>query len=140
MLVYVLLFNARTENEGIHTLKIEERNVVLMFENEDDATRFGLMLEAQDFPSAAVERFEDSEIEEFCQEAGYECKLVPEGALATPPESNVDRTDWDPEAPPEAGQPQGRATVEPAAAEPDTAPGFSQSELDRIRRQLEGLL
>ncbi|HEY9763605.1 MAG TPA: DUF3110 domain-containing protein [Trichocoleus sp.] len=129
MVVYVLLFNARTENEGIHTLKIEDRNVVLMFENEDDATRFGLMLEAQDFPPATVESFEPDEIEEFCQSAGYECKQVPEGALAMPPESNVEKTDWDPNADPE------EVTVSP-----EEAPDFSQTELDRIRRQLENLL
>lgn len=128
MVVYVLLFNARTENEGIHTLKIEDRNVVLMFENEDDAIRFGLMLEAQDFPPATVESFDPEEIEEFCQTAGYECKQVPEGALAMPPESNVEKTDWDPETAPEG------TTVD--SDETD----FSQSELDRIRRQLENLL
>ncbi|HEY9735090.1 MAG TPA: DUF3110 domain-containing protein [Trichocoleus sp.] len=139
MLVYVLLFNARTENEGIHTLKIEDRNIVLMFENEDDATRFGLMLEAQDFPSAAVERFEDSEIEEFCQEAGYECKLVPEGALATPPESSVERTDWDPDAPPETRRSLDSKPLGQVENSSDES-GFSQSELDRIRQQLEGLL
>lgn len=129
MVVYVLLFNARTENEGIHTLKIEDRNVVLMFENMDDATRFGLMLEAQDFPPATVESFEPDEIEEFCQTAGYECKRVPEGALAMPPESNVEKTDWDPEAAPEDVV----MTLEEAS-------DFSQNELDRIRKQLENLL
>jgi hypothetical protein len=58
MRVFVLLFNARTENEGIHTVRVGDaegslpgvgRNQVLMFESEDDATRFALMLEAQDF-------------------------------------------------------------------------------------------
>jgi len=130
MMVYVLLFNARTENEGIHTLKVSDRNVVLMFENEDDATRFGLMLEAQDFPEAAVEAFDAKDIEEFCQTAGYECKLVPEGTLAVPPETVVDRTDWDPN-----GQP-----AETTRSSPDNAEEFSQAELDSIRQRLEGLL
>ncbi|MBE9177725.1 DUF3110 domain-containing protein [Oculatella sp. LEGE 06141] len=127
MQVFVLLFNARTENEGIHTLKVGDRNVVLMFESEEDATRFGLMLEAQDFSNPAVERFEDDEIEEFCREAGYECKLVPEGMLAVPPDQNVDVTDW---------QPEGTKATQPESSESE----FSDSELDRIRRQLEGLL
>ena len=133
MLVYVLLFNARTENEGIHTLKDRDRNVVLMFENEDDATRFGLLLEAQDFPSPSVESFELEDIEEFCQGAGYDYTLVPEGALAVPPESNVDKTDWDPDAAPDE-----RPSPAPSSAQ--EKPEFSESELDRIRRQLEDLL
>lgn len=125
MRVFVLLFNARTENEGIHTLKVDDQNVVLMFESEDDATRYGLMLEAQDFATPTIESFESEEIEEFCQGTGYECRLVPDGALAVPPEGNVDQTDW---------QPNG----ESAPSEKPTE--FSDSELEQIRRKLEGLL
>ncbi|NMF83567.1 DUF3110 domain-containing protein [Nodosilinea sp. P-1105] len=130
MVVYVLLFNARTENEGIHTLKVDDHDVVLMFENEDDATRFGLMLEAQDFPEATVEAIDQAEIEEFCQDAGYDCKLVPEGALAVPPDRSVEATDWNPDAPPEP-QP---------TAEKEAANTLSQQELDRLRQQFEKLL
>ncbi|MBD3882396.1 DUF3110 domain-containing protein [Phormidium tenue FACHB-886] len=126
MQVYVLLFNARTENEGIHTLKVGDQNVVLMFESEDDATRYGVMLEAQDFASPAVEGFDSEEIEAFCTEAGYECRLVPEGMLAVPPETNVEQPDWNPEG-------------EPSEADPSPS-GFSNTELDQIRKRLEGLL
>ena len=127
MKVFVLLFNARTENEGIHTIKVidadrQERDVVLMFESEDDATRFGLMLEAQDFPMPTVEVFDSQEIEEFCQQADYEYELIPKGALALPPESNVDETDWQ----------KGR--------KPKDDVEIPQTELDRIRKRLEGLL
>lgn len=141
MNVFVLLFNAGTDNEGIHTLKVGDRNVVLMFEAEDDATRYGLMLEAQDFSSPKVETFEADEITEFCQGADYDYKLVPEGALAVPPETNLEQTDWQKDAPA-----QGRGEVgpgsSPAASEEDSEPasGLPYSELDRIRRQLEGLL
>jgi hypothetical protein len=118
--VYVLLFNARTENEGIHTIQIGDRQKVLMFESEDDATRFAMMLEAQDFPEATVEEMEAEEIEEFCRSANYDSELISEGMLAVPPESNVEQTDWQPEA--------------DKIEEPEI------SDLDRIRRQLEGLL
>ncbi|MEO0455064.1 MAG: DUF3110 domain-containing protein [Cyanobacteria bacterium P01_A01_bin.114] len=134
MQVFVLLFNARTENEGIHTLQVGDRNVVLMFEEEDDAIRFAGLLEAQDFPEAAVEAFEAEEIEEFCEGAGYEAKLIPVGTLMVPPEQNVDATDWDPEAAPDQ---VGQTTSGPVAAEKSE---ISDSELDRIRQRLEKLL
>ncbi|MCT7949534.1 DUF3110 domain-containing protein [Ancylothrix sp. C2] len=123
MRVFVLLFNTGTENEGIHTLKDlrSERNKVLMFESEDDATRFGVLLEAQDFFNPSVESVDSEEVKEFCRSADYDWEIVPEGALAVPPETNVDQTDWQKEQRREAGE-------------------MSQSELDRIRRQLEGLL
>ncbi|AOX03915.1 hypothetical protein BJP34_34805 [Moorena producens PAL-8-15-08-1] len=118
--VYVLLFNARTENEGIHTIQIDDRQTVLMFEEEDDATRFALLLEAQDFPTATVEAIDLEEIEEFCQSAGYDSELVTEGMLAMPPETNLEKTDW---------QPDIKKTEQPEL-----------SDLERIRRQLENLL
>lgn len=129
MRVFVLIFNARTENEGIHTVRIGDpeaalpgagRNQVLMFESEDDATRFALMLEAQDFPTATVEAMDSEEIKEFCESADYDWELIPDGALALPPETNVEQTDWQPEE------------QKPA--------DISDSELDSIRRKLEGLL
>ncbi|MDX2098904.1 MAG: DUF3110 domain-containing protein [Leptolyngbyaceae cyanobacterium bins.59] len=125
MRVFVILFNARTENEGIYSVKLtdpegQDHNVVLMFESEDDAIRYSLMLEAQDFPPSTIEAIESEEVEEFCAGAGFECELVAEGELAVPPESNVDETDWQPET--------------------KTPEEISAAELERIRRRLEGLL
>lgn len=129
MQVYVLLFNAGTDNEGIHSLQAGGRNTVLMFENQDDAIRFGLMLEAQDFPVPTVEVFDDDEIKEFCAGAGFDCKLIPSGALMMPPETNVEQTDW---------QSEGRYNDE----EPPTADEsrLSNEELNDIRQRLERLL
>lgn len=125
MRVYVLLFNVGTDNEGLHSLKIMPpeaedgipKDVVLAFEEEDDATRFGLLLEAQDFPTPTVEGIERAEIEDICLSAGYELQFVPEGTLAVPPEVNVEETDW-------------QVDRQPPAI----------SDLDLIRQQLENLL
>ncbi len=134
MRVFVLLFNAGTDNEGIHTLKLKDgdRDVILMFESEDDAARYGLMLEAQDFLSPAVECLESEEIDEFCKDSAYESILVPEGTLALPPETNLQNTDWHLEG-------AKRPAMNDAAMN-DAAPDFSDSELERFRQRLEGLL
>jgi Protein of unknown function (DUF3110) len=134
MKVFVLLFNAGTENEGIHTIRIGEHNLVLIFEQEDDATRYALLLEAQDFPVPTVEVMEQAEIEEFCEGTGYEGRFVPAGfvpqtdderLLLAPPETNLEETDWQVDAKP---------TLQ---SEPEVE---SESELERLRRKLEGLL
>jgi hypothetical protein len=138
MRVFVLLFNAGTDNEGIHTLKIGDRNIVLMFEQQDDAERYALMLEAQDFGNPSVECFEREDIEEFCTGAGYTCKVVHEGALELPPEANVDTPDWQPGQDPKA-VPNPDSDFADIAAEQDEYE-LSPAELDRIRRQLEGLI
>lgn len=132
MRVYILLYNVGTENEGIHTLKSGDRNVILMFESEDDATRYALLLEAQDFPSPSVEAVDSEEIEEFCQDSPYEFKMIEPGTLAIPPETNIEDPDWDEEGNyPEDYQ-------EKESTESDSE--MSKKQLDSIRQRLEGLL
>lgn len=122
MRVFVLIFNPGTANEGIHSVRIGDRNKVLMFESEDDATRFALMLEAQDFPTPTPEAMDAEEIKEFCESAGYDWELVPENSdLVMPPETNLEETDWKPDSEQSQGE-------------------LSNAELDSIRRKLEGLL
>ncbi|MBS0015831.1 MAG: DUF3110 domain-containing protein [Arthrospira sp. SH-MAG29] len=128
MKVYVLLFNAGTDNEGIHTIQMGDRNKVLMFEEEDDALRFGGLLEAQDFPSPCIEAIDDDEIKEFCRSVDYDWELIPSGALAIPPENNVEELEW---------EKQGKTQDERDSEESSE---FPSDELDSIRRRLEGLL
>jgi Protein of unknown function (DUF3110) len=128
MRVYVILFNARTDNEGIHSVRAEGHDLIYMFADEDDATRYAMMLEAQDLPSPAVEPLDSQEIEEFCADSKYECVLIEQGMLVVPPENNVTDTDWQADG-------QHRKTTE--TADEDAS---SDVDYDRIRRQLEGLL
>ncbi len=115
MAVYVLIYNAGSDNEGIHSLKVQGEDTILMFEDEDDALRFATLLEAQDFPVPTVEPIDPEEVQWFCQEHGFHCQRVPRGALVIPPPTNLDKTDWQPERTP-------------------------SEELDEIRRRLERLL
>ena len=128
MLVYILLFNANTDDEGIHTVQRGERNTILMFQEEEDAVRFAMMLEAQDFPEPVVEAIDSEEIKLFCQKANYDWEFVEPGQLALPPETNLEQTDWETQ--------KERSAIE-ADAEDSS---MSANELDKIRDRLEGLL
>ncbi len=138
MPVHVLLFEAGTDNEGIHSLELNGRTVVLLFEERDDAERYAGLLEAQDFPVPSVEAIEREEMELFCGQAGYEARFVPSGFLPSspeerlliaPPERNMDLTHWKDE-PSRSVAPQ------------DSGDGSSpeRAELEAFRRRLEGLL
>jgi len=59
-------------------------------------------------------------LREFCESADYDWELILDGALALPPENNVEQTDWQ--------------------ADEQKQADISDSELDSIRRKLEGLL
>lgn len=137
MRVYILLYNAGTDNEGIHTLQIGERNQVLMFQEQEDAERYALMLEAQDFPTPTVEPIDDEEVKAFCRNADYDFQLVESGKLAVPPETNLDPTDWNET---ENISERNTNTSELVESSESEKSAMSNEELDRIRNQLEGLL
>ena len=144
MRVHVLLFDAGTDSEGIHSLEIGGRTVVLLFENPDDAERYAGLLEAQDFPVPSIEALDRVEVEAFCSEAGYEPRFIETGFLPgsdeerlfiSPPESNRDVSRWKEEIDAETSNDSddgGKSDSESAVT--------SSPELDELRQQLEGLL
>jgi hypothetical protein len=140
MSVHVLLFDAGSDNEGIHSLELNGNTVVLLFEDRDDAERYAGLLEAQDFPAPSVEAIDRTEMEEFCSSAGYEARFVPAGflpqtpedrLLIAPPEKNMDVSSWR-----EQDDPDQSGILDPAA----DAISSGNTELEDFRRRLEGLL
>ena len=89
MLVHVLLYKVGNEEEGIHSIDIKGKTIVLMFEDSDDAERYCGLLEAQDFPTPSVEELTRRDIEAFCFEAGYEARYVEKGFI--PGKSPIDK-------------------------------------------------
>lgn len=136
--MHVLLFDPGSDQEGIHSLELGGRTVVLLFEDPDDAERYAGLLEAQDFPVPCVEALDREELESFCAQAGYEARFVPAGfhpeseedrLLIAPPARNMDTSSWKEDhssASPEEPQGSGAAAPDP--------------ELEAFRRRLEGLL
>ena len=101
--VFVLLYNSGTDKEGIHSIELKGRTIVLMFEEKDDATRYCGLLEAQDFPLPTVEMINIEEIKDFCIQLDYEYRLVeknfvPKSAedrlLISPPQKNLEVQNW----------------------------------------------
>ena len=104
MKIFVLLYNSGTDKEGIHSIELKGRTIVLTFEDKDDATRYCGLLEAQDFPIPTVEIIDLQEIKDFCTKLDYECKLVEKNfvpktdedrLLISPPQKNLEVDNWD---------------------------------------------
>ncbi|NMF56583.1 DUF3110 domain-containing protein [Pseudanabaena yagii] len=127
MQVWVLLFNANTDNEGIYTLEIDGDNIVVAFEQEDDAIRYAGLLEAQDFLSPTVESIDSEDLEAFCRESDYDLNIVPTEGLLVPPEKNVDKTDWSKDLEKDQSEPEEEIIVEDPV-------------IAMMRRRLENLL
>ncbi|MDX1977779.1 MAG: DUF3110 domain-containing protein [Pseudanabaenaceae cyanobacterium bins.68] len=122
--MWILLYNSGTDNEGIYARYEGGKNTVIAFDQEDDALRYSVMLEAQDFPEPKIERISETELRQFCLESNLSLLVISPTDLVLPPEQNLEQTDWQPN----------RARVE----EPESE--FSAEQLDRLRLRLEGLL
>ena len=103
MNIFVLLYYMGTDKEGIHSIELKGRTIVLMFEEKEDAERYCGLLEAQDFPIPSVEMINIDEIRDFCNKLDSECKLVeknfvPKTAedrlLISPPQKNLEGDKW----------------------------------------------
>lgn len=143
--VHVLLFDAGGDQEGIHSLELGGRTVVLLFEDPDDAERYAGLLEAQDFPVPSVEALDRRELEQFCTEAGYEARFVPAGfhprsdedrLLIAPPERNMDVSNWQEQVSGDLAD----GAASPSQVEDDEVSSVPDPELEAFRRRLEGLL
>ncbi len=100
-----------------------------MFEEREDAERYCLLLEAQDFPTPTVEIMAKEHIDQFCHDAGYQSRLVERGFI---PKTQEDRLLI---APPE------RNIENKTLLENDSFyKGESDDELEEIKQKLEKLL
>ena len=104
MKIFVLLYNPNTDYEGIHSIELKGRTIVLMFEEKDDAERYVGLLEAQDFPVPSVEMVDLEEIKDFCNRCDYDTRIVTKNfvpktledrLLITPPQKNLDVDKWE---------------------------------------------
>mmetsp|Transcript_68668 Transcript_68668/g.217182 ORF Transcript_68668/g.217182 Transcript_68668/m.217182 type:complete len:345 (-) Transcript_68668:1991-3025(-) len=98
--VYVLLFGVGTETEGIYSLRSANDeglpvDIILAFEDPDDAKRYSVLLEAQMEHCPEVEGMPPDDLIEFCMDSGYNCRVMPAGSLIMPSENTVEVTDWE---------------------------------------------
>jgi murein tripeptide amidase MpaA len=124
--VWALIFNYRSENEGIYTQSIDGREHVLMWQAEEDAARYGDMLtDAQDFPGGTTVEMETSTLLEYCKEAGHVPCLIPSSSVVIPPDANVEEFDW---------------TLEELEEGSLNAQEMTEENLRRRRKELEAML
>jgi len=128
---FALLVNVGSGNEGIYSRKLPTNSggsvdLVVTFEDLDDATRYSAMLGAEEFPETAPTEVDTSELLAFCSEGRFVLGLVRQGTLVVPPTATVEEFAWSP-----------GASEEGLQAEPT---GQSREELEAQRSSLEALM
>ncbi|DBB14354.1 TPA: hypothetical protein ACH3X3_004655 [Trebouxia sp. C0006] len=100
--IHVILFGiGEGEPEGIYSVRAMPgadqlpQETIIAFEDAEDAQRYASRLEATMERAPNVVPITPSELLEFCKESGYNCRLEQGGSMLSPPDFNVDITDWE---------------------------------------------
>ena len=79
-LVFVLLYNPNTDDEGIHTLGYGNSFQVLLFQKEEDALVYSSRLGEMNFPVPTVTELYEQDVLQFISDNNYTGLIVGPGA------------------------------------------------------------
>jgi hypothetical protein len=79
------------ENEGAYSVLNEEGDhIVYLFQEEDDAVRYAMLLEEDDYPELHVIEVLDEAIIKVCENHGYNYTIITPDDIVVPPNSYHD--------------------------------------------------
>ena len=88
--MYILTINGK-ETEGAYSVTDDEGEQILyLFEEEDDAVRYAMMLEEEGSPEMHVIEVEDELMIKACELHGYQYTLITPEDIVIPPKSDHD--------------------------------------------------
>ena len=88
--MYILTINGK-ETEGAYSVTDDEGEQILyLFEEEDDAVRYAMMLEEEGSPEMHVIEVEDDLMIKACDLHGYNYTLITPDDIVIPPTSDHD--------------------------------------------------
>ena len=86
-----LLTVAGKEQNGAYSITDEDGDQILyLFEQEDDATRFVLMLEDKNYPEMTIMEVEDEIMIKTCEVHDYNYTVITEDDIVIPPDTKHD--------------------------------------------------
>ena len=78
------------EKEGAYSVANEiGEKVLYIFEEEDDAARYAMMLEDEGYPDMTLLEIEDEVIIKTCEQNGYHYTIITANDIVVPPDVNV---------------------------------------------------
>jgi len=88
--MFILTINGK-EKEGAYSVVDEDGEQILyLFEEEDDAIRYAMMLEEEGYPEMHVIEIEDEIMLKTCEIHGYQYTVITPNDIVIPPETDHD--------------------------------------------------
>jgi hypothetical protein len=88
--MFILTINGR-ETEGAYSVLDDDgEHILYLFEEEDDAVRYAMMLEEDNYPEMHVIEIEDDVMLQTCEMHGYQYTIITPNDIVIPPNSEHD--------------------------------------------------
>jgi len=88
--MFILTINGK-ETEGAYSVYNDVvDHVLFLFEEEDDATRYAMMLEEDGYPEMHVIEIEDEVMLKTCELHGYQYTVITPDDIVIPPDTDHD--------------------------------------------------
>ena len=88
--MFILTINGK-ETEGAYSVQDEDGEQILyLFEEEDDAVRYAMMLEEDGYPDMHVIEIEDRVMIKTCELHGYQYTVITPDDIVIPPNTDHD--------------------------------------------------
>jgi hypothetical protein len=88
--MFIITINGKEEEGAYSVIDDEGEHILYLFEEEDDAVRYAMMLEEEDYPEMHVIEIEDEVIIKTCQSHGYQYTIITPNDIVIPPKTHHD--------------------------------------------------
>ena len=83
--MFILTIHGK-ETEGAYSVNDEDGEQILyLFQEEDDAMRYAMMLEEEGSPEMSINEVEDEAMIAVCESQGYEYTIITKNDIVVPP-------------------------------------------------------
>jgi len=88
--MFILTIRGKEEQGAYSVIDDEGEHILYLFQEEDDAVRYAMMLEEEGSPEMHVIEIEDQLMIKTCQMHGYQYTIITPDDIVIPPDINHD--------------------------------------------------
>ena len=88
--MFILTINGREKEGAYSVIDDDGEHILYLFQEEDDATRYAMMLEEDGYPEMHVIEIEDEVMIKTCEMHGCQYTLITPNDIVIPPDSDYD--------------------------------------------------
>ena len=88
--MFILTIHGREKEGAYSVIDDEGEHILYLFEDEDDAIRYAMMLEEDGYPEMHVIEIEDDVMIKTCELHGYQYTIITPDDIVIPPDTDYD--------------------------------------------------